>query len=174
MRSGGGKGKGSSYERLICKRLSLWITAGKKEDCFWRSAMSGGRATVAQRKGKEVRQAGDITAVSPEGHALTDVFYIELKHYKKLDIESFFLKGQGTLANFWRTAVKEARKHDRQPLMIVRQNRTPDLVLSRPSALSPLMNGVPKNLSITLRSHSLGRVTVWLLDEMLACPFKVR
>jgi len=47
MRKGGGKAKGASFERDICRRLSLWVSAGKQEDVFWRSAMSGGRSTVA-------------------------------------------------------------------------------------------------------------------------------
>jgi hypothetical protein len=77
MSNGRSKAKGSSFERDICKRLSLWVSDGEEQDCFWRSAMSGGRSTVANRRGVKLnRQAGDITSTSPEGHALTDKFFI--------------------------------------------------------------------------------------------------
>ena len=64
--------------------------------------MSGGRATVA--KGK-VRQAGDITAVAPEGHAFVDTFFIECKSYKNLSLDCL-IKGKGDLIDFWQIAVK--------------------------------------------------------------------
>ena len=85
MRPGMGKAKGSAFEREVCKKLSLWITDGKMDDCLWRSAISGGRATIAHRKGKVVRQGGDICAVSLEGHVLTNKWYIENKHVKKME-----------------------------------------------------------------------------------------
>jgi hypothetical protein len=51
MRKGGGKQKGSQFERDVCRELSLWVSHGKQEDVYWRSAMSGGRSTVAALKG---------------------------------------------------------------------------------------------------------------------------
>ena len=36
--------KGSEFEREMCKCLSLWWTDSKRDDVFWRSAQSGGRA----------------------------------------------------------------------------------------------------------------------------------
>ncbi len=137
MRKGGGKSKGAAYERWVCEQLSLWITNGKRRDCLWRSAMSGGRATIQNRKGKKinVRQAGDITSVSPEGHALTDNFYIECKHVKKLALDQFIVKNTGALAKFWKTAQHAARKYSRNPIIIARQNGWPDLVIFRPAPL---------------------------------------
>jgi hypothetical protein len=130
MRRGGGKNKGSAFERKICKQLSLWVSLGKQSDCFWRSAISGGRATVQHRKGVKVRQSGDICSVSPEGHALTNNWYIECKHYKDLDVASFILKGVGNLAKFWRTTKREAERHDKDPLLIAKQNNQPVLVIT--------------------------------------------
>ena len=37
MRSGGGKQKGSAFEREICKKLSLWFTENERDDIFFRS-----------------------------------------------------------------------------------------------------------------------------------------
>lgn len=166
------KGKGSSYERSICRLLSRWITNGEKDDCFWRSSLSGGRATVAHRKGQSVRQAGDITAVAPEGHILTDFAYLELKHYRNLDIESFFLTGKGALAGFWEKTIQEGRKHQREPVLIAKQNHTPDLIITRPPALKRLTGKTPTGRVIRIK-HAARVCEVRLLEDVLACPFKV-
>jgi hypothetical protein len=130
-----GKVKGSSFEREVCKLFSLWISGGQNEDLFWRSAMSGGRATVAHRKGKVVRQSGDITAVAPEAHFFTDIFFMECKFLKKLQIDKFILLGEGTLAKFWQVCIKEAAKHGRKPMLIARENGKPPLVITQKGAL---------------------------------------
>jgi hypothetical protein len=148
MRSGGSKAKGSSFERKICVELSLWITGGKMKDCFWRSAMSGGRATVHSRS---VRQAGDICAVAPEGHVLTNQFCIECKHVKKLDIASFILNNRGALAKFWKQACKQAQDQLRQPLLIAKENGREPLVLCRPRALRMYCVSEAKTISPEIR-----------------------
>ena len=129
MRKGGGKQKGNSFERDCCKKLSRWITNGKREDVLWRSAMSGGRATIARKSGKDVRQAGDICLVSPEGHSLTDRFFIECKFYSDLQIDSFLLQYKGNLARFWTHCVKQAKQHNRSPMLIAKQNHKPALLI---------------------------------------------
>lgn len=131
MKAGGGKQKGSAFEREVCKRLGLWITEGASEDVFWRSAMSGGRSTLLARKGKEAaRQAGDICAVAPEGHVLTDKFFVECKFYRDLSILSFlFGKQRGALHNFWQTAKEQAAKHRKNPMLIAKQNLEQTIVL---------------------------------------------
>lgn len=74
------KGKGSAYERKICKQLSMWWTDGERDDVFWRSSNSGGRAKVRSRQGKGTHgQYGDITATDPIGEPLLQAFTIELK-----------------------------------------------------------------------------------------------
>lgn len=93
--------------------------------------MSGGRATVAHKRGESNRQGGDICSVSPEGHALTDIFYIECKAYKDLQVDSFLIKGKGVLAGFWAEAVKKAAQHEREPVLIAKQNNVPTIVLTQ-------------------------------------------
>ena len=130
MRPGGGKSKGSQFERDICKALSLWVSHGKSEDLFWRSAMSGGRATVGARKGKDLaRHAGDISATGREGHALTDDWYIECKRYADLNFGAFFLKAAGPLAQFWAEACAQADQHKKMPMLIAREDRNETFVL---------------------------------------------
>ena len=129
MRPGGGKQKGSSFERNVCVLLSLWVTKGKHKDVFWRSSMSGGRATIHVARGGVNRQSGDIAAVRPEGHALTDVFFIECKHVKTLRVERFFIDESGPMWNYWEQCMKQANDHAKRPMLIAKQNNMEPLVV---------------------------------------------
>jgi len=176
MRPGGGKAKGAEFEREICVMLSQWVTKGKREDLFWRSAMSGGRATVAKRRGSNLAsQAGDISAVHRLGHVLTADFYFELKHVKDLGLTSFIVKSQGPLAKFWKTACKEARVYKKEPILIVRQNRLPALVVAKVGTVNMLhVDRMGKGLAIVNNTvpHRFRHCEIWLLDDVLNAPFK--
>ena len=132
MRPGGGKSKGASFERLICTLLSLWLSRGKQEDLLWRSSISGGRSTVAAAKGKRfAQQAGDISAIHPLGHKLTDNFYPECKTYRDLNFVGLLLR-RGKLAEFWLETRKQAIHYKKHPFLIAKQNQQPIIVcLSR-------------------------------------------
>ena len=76
--------KGSSFEREICKQLSTWWSKGiegaARDDVFWRSSQSGGRATQRAKFGKRTSGSyGDINAVDPIGQPLLRYFTFELK-----------------------------------------------------------------------------------------------
>ena len=130
MRAGGSKQKGSAYERDICKKLSLWASSGKREDCFWRSAMSGGRSTIQIRKGKQnTSQAGDISSIDRIGAELIEQFCIECKHYKTLDLIPGIIHNRGALYSFWNKVVEDAFAIRKMPLLIAKQNRLPSLIL---------------------------------------------
>lgn len=129
-KGGKGKRKGSKFERQLCWALSRFVDPDGTDTIFWRSAMSGGRATVQQHKGiKNVNQAGDITCIDEKGAWLTGMFCIESKFYKDLDIDSGLLSGMGLLAKFWKKHCKVSKKNDRHPLLIAKQNRTQTLAL---------------------------------------------
>lgn len=125
MKKGKSKAKGGSFERSTCKGLSLWLTQGKDEDVFWRAAMSGGRATVGKKSGKNLaKQAGDISAVSEIGHKLTNQFYIECKYYKTLNLDKIAaMEESGNLVKFWKIAQTEAKSYSKIPMLIAKQNR---------------------------------------------------
>lgn len=125
MRKGGGKQKGSAFERLICKELSLWISRGEAQDVFWRSAMSGGRSTVAMKQGtKLAAQAGDVSSIDTLGHKFIQQFMVECKFYKSLDYAAL-IKGKGNLLTFWNRAYEDAREYHKQPILIAKQNNYP-------------------------------------------------
>lgn len=128
MVKGGSKRKGSSFEREISVKLSLWNSSGEREDVFWRSSQSGGRATVARKKQKELKtQAGDLSAIHPSGQEFLDVFYVELKFYRDLNY-SGIVNRTGNLIKFWQSTVIEANSYKRSPMLVTKQNRMPVVI----------------------------------------------
>jgi hypothetical protein len=173
MKPGGGKQKGAAFERQICQALSLWLSRDKRKDLFWRSAMSGGRATVAYKKGVKLStQGGDISAIDPLGAVLTDAFCIEVKFYKDLDIQAFLL-GRGKLTAFWKQVTRDASRYGKEPMLIARQNLYPTLVLVR--HMSPLAwrcegNRIMRSKFVRWVVIDRG-IAVGLFDDMLKVPY---
>jgi hypothetical protein len=110
MRPGGGKNKGSAFEREICKTLSLWWTDGVRDDIFWRTASSGGRATQRSKRGKGTHgAAGDICALDPIGQPLMDLITLELKcGYPTARLDDLVERPAGK--NLWRQWIEQAER----------------------------------------------------------------
>ena len=139
MRSGGGPKKGSRYEREICKALSRWISEGQRDDVFWRTAMSGGRATIGLRSGEVRRaQAGDVGAIDALGEQLLKHVVIDTKAYDELNVFSGIVNDAGRLYRFWNELRDEARKFDKRPMLIARQNNMPAVCLLTPVSCEQL------------------------------------
>lgn len=129
MKPGGGKQKGAGFEREVCKKLSDWISGGERTDLFWRSAMSGGRATIGLRKGEKVgEQAGDISPIHQAGHALTGLFVLECKFYNDLQFQNLIFSRNGGVAEFWLTVAEIGAELKKRPLLIAKQNHYPTLM----------------------------------------------
>lgn len=80
--------KGGSYEREIAKQLGQWWDG--RDDIFWRSSNSGGRATARYKatKKKTSGQHGDIALTDPIGKPFTDVLTLEIKRgYPRANIQ---------------------------------------------------------------------------------------
>jgi len=79
--------KGSQGERETSNELSRWWSDGSRDDIFWRTAGSGGRATSRSKVGKKTKyQYGDITFTDPIGKPLLDLMVIENKRGYSDDI----------------------------------------------------------------------------------------
>jgi hypothetical protein len=138
MKPGGGKAKGASFERYVCRELSLWVSRGQRKDVFWRSAMSGGRSTVGFKGGDKLSaQAGDVSAIDDLGMNFIKKFVIECKHVKDLNIENV-IKRNGALVQFWLVLCKEAARHGKLPFLVARQNNFPTLVATTRQGLVEL------------------------------------
>lgn len=147
MRKGGGHAKGSSYERDIAKRLSLWWTRDlpePRDDIFWRTSGSGARATSRSKiKKKTAYEYGDITFTDPIGKPFIDCFLIECKcgYSDEIDILDLFHREENsTLFYWWRKALGEAEDAGRKNcLLITARNRKPELCLINKSFFSDLL-----------------------------------
>lgn len=124
-----GKGKGSAFERKICVLLSMWVSELLRQDLFWRSAMSGGRATVMRKKGaSNTSQGGDISAVDILGMPLTTAFSIECKFYACLDMDNAVYTGKGKIIEHWKQTLRDAEASGKLPMMVTKENRRNILV----------------------------------------------
>lgn len=154
MKAGGGKAKGSQFEREVCVTLSKWLSNGAKEDVLWRSAMSGGRATVAAKRGKRLSsQVGDISCIHPIGNRFISEFAIECKYYADLDFKGL-ITGKGKLLEFWEEISKQADTHGKCPFLVARQNRIKPVVCLAHNGLTKL--GLwPSNTILISRPYDL-------------------
>jgi hypothetical protein len=132
-------GKGASWEREVCRRLSLWWSKGESDSLLWRTAMSGGRATIQARSGIiNTAQAGDIGAIHEDGLPLLKIVCVECKFWRDLDLLAGFIEGRGKLFRFWEKHRHDSERIKRQPLMIAKQNRTPALLMTTAEAADRL------------------------------------
>lgn len=168
-------GKGASFERRACKSLSIWVSGGLREDVFWRSAMSGGRASLAsRRKGGRAfnAQSGDITAIHKSGHALLHAFVLECKHVKDLNMMRIVRGRTGHLFRFWKKLKKECKAAGKKlPMMIARQNRYPDLLITNAVGAALLMAGRP-DLRIRIVLPTEGMYSFLFRDILTDLDFK--
>jgi hypothetical protein len=171
MRPGGGKQKGAQFERDICVHLSKWITSGASADVFWRSAMSGGRATVAMRKQDVLsNQVGDLSCIDPAGHHFINAFIVECKFYSDLNITGL-LTGKGKLLEFWGVLKKQSRDYHKFPMLVARQNRMQSLVCFDKSGLC-LLGLYPESCELIAPKYDLH--ILGFTDFLKRCkPFKL-
>jgi hypothetical protein len=72
--------KGRRFEIWLAGVLSRWWSRGKRDDIFWHTHDSGGRATKRTKRGLSTTNLyGDICAVDLVGVPLLKVFTIEAK-----------------------------------------------------------------------------------------------
>lgn len=100
------KNKGNSFERLICKKLSLFLTDNQDERICWRTSSSGGTSTNLKKKNNKSsfveKNEGDIAQTVDKGvYPNVDLFFedfiVECKAYKTID---FYPPLKGNLKEF--------------------------------------------------------------------------
>lgn len=127
MKPGRGKGKGSAFERLVGKRLSLWLTDGESGTQLIRSVLSGGWS------GRGSRQAGDLAANGPAGERFRTLYAVECKHRKEISLYSFWTKSATSddLPGWWSKLTAEVDAAGLKPLLVFRENGMPIMVAMR-------------------------------------------
>lgn len=107
--------KGGEFEREFCKDLSRWWTNGARDDIFWRTAGSGGRATARRKQGRTTANSnGDIMATDVLGIPLLNVFAFELKRgYSKHTIVDVFDKAPNSALQEYENWIVQAEESQR-------------------------------------------------------------
>ena len=143
-----GKGKGSAFERDICKKLSLWWSEGQNEDIFWRTAGSGARAKVRGKK-RTFGQYGDVQATDPIGQPLIDLCTIELKRgYNSSTLSDFLDRvskkkdSKPQLQEFIEQAIRDCRlRDDESEWMLMVKRDYKEVVLFTPYRFFATLDG---------------------------------
>ena len=150
MKKGGGKRKGSSFERVIAKDLSLWITGGGNNGIFWRTHSSGAMGTVGKRR----FEYGDIMAIDDLGKPLTDNYNIECRHGKVLNIKDLIYHPKSSsILQLILEGRKNADSSNRRPLWIFKEQGKDVMVMmnyDRNEPFKSLWNGIDFVLAIDL------------------------
>jgi len=130
-RKGFGKNKGNAFERTIAKTLSLWVSGGTRDDLYWRTAGSGGRATTRRRVARKgtVNADGDIGSESPIGRLLIETFHVECKRYNKLEAERLVFNNTGFLVSTWKHLVSDSRIGKKRPMLIAKQDHRDAIIV---------------------------------------------
>lgn len=121
MKPGGGKRKGGAFEREISRHLTYWASGQCKDLWYYRSPGSGSVATVS----KHMNISGDIVSLTPEADVLTNLFNIETKvGYPTTDFFHYFKKGKFNIEAFWTQCCRDAKKSNKEPLLIYKKPPT--------------------------------------------------
>lgn len=117
----GKSGKGSSWEREICKFLSKWIQGEEKPYLFWRGRGSGSTFTKDDLVGESF--AGDIYPVRDEGKWLLNYFVIECKNgYPKASIDKHLKYNKNDdIYDFWLQVNSDCKKVKKSPMLVYRK-----------------------------------------------------
>ena len=180
MAKGRGKGKGSQFERDLCTRLSQWWTKDERDDVFWRSTISGGRATARSAKGKKTYgQYGDIQAVDPIGEPLLKAVTIEAKcGYRSVAFSDLLDAGYRMKPIWWKwlDQIKVAREQADSAswLLIVKRDRR-DVIVVMPYSLyvelekvvGPLPSVRPSMSLLCPKGHGVSRLLAMPLEGFL-------
>ena len=132
--------KGSAFEREVCKRLSLWWTQdeddGSRDDVFWRTSNSGGRATTRGKSGKKTKnQYGDVGATDLMGQPLLDLVTIEIKRgYNSSTIADLLDKPLGAAKQRYEEWIEKIIKTSEEAktpywLLITRRDRRETIIV---------------------------------------------
>jgi len=127
------KNKGNHYERVISKKLSLWISNGIRDDLLWRTHNSGGRFTHRFNIGKDtINQSGDITSTSSLSEYFSNKYIIECKSYNDINLWTLFTNKNinNSVLSWWKNNKKKADIINKTLLLIVKQDFKPDLLFT--------------------------------------------
>lgn len=169
MRAGGGKEKGSAFERETGAQLSRWITAGQRKDLFSRNVLSGGRFTGQERKGETLGIPGDLMAAHPLAFDFLRRHVIECKHYADLGFAQFLFDQDRAsfLIKTYDHTVNQAIKIDAFAWVIAKQNMKPAILLCPEHSANGLLRFAKRGPRIWHHKLQRGYLYMFLLSDIL-------
>lgn len=127
LKPGGGKTKGSGWERTCCEILSLWLSKGERKDLICRTVGSGGQFTSSAQRGTIKGLAGDLRAQDGiEAFKFFERTVTECKFWADLELVKFLLQS-GELYEAMQKVKKEAEQTEKPNwwLLAKQNNRQP-------------------------------------------------
>ncbi len=163
------KSKGGQWERDFCRLLSLWWSKGEDRDIFWRTASSGGMATINKNLPTQV---GDVTYMKPEGQLLIDNFVFELKHYSYKGLDFLpLLDYKGNIFEWWVKLCKEAEQYNKIPFLVIKvSHRGVYGILPKQYLTNKTITWgrILKLNRFSFEPHKKGGFSMFCLDEFLS------
>jgi hypothetical protein len=147
--------KGFGFERELAVAWSKWFTNGDREDVFWRTSGSGGRATRNTQLTRYTH--GDMAPIDPIGYPLCDRFNFEFKFYKDYTLLGVLhpVGPDRDWVQFWTKTCWEAEQSSRYPLLVTKRNH------GKPCIWLP--HCIFRDLVMSKRA--IGTVTLTLAEE---------
>jgi len=149
MKKGGGKSKGSGYERVVSRFLTKWLTGEETPYRFYRSPSSGAVATVTRSE----NISGDIISVKNEADFFTRIFSVEIKTgYKDADFFQHFKDMKNdVIKTFWIQCCTDADMAKKQPMLIFKKTGLKPIIGINSLTRSTLECSIklPKSLTVT-------------------------
>ena len=130
--------KGGRFEGELCRLFSKWFTHGKRDDVFYKTSGSGGRATHRQRLQKQTAfSAGDMSFTDSIGQPFIVYFLVEIKRgYNSRVVFNNLIdkdsKQMPLIVEWFKKANKERSQNRRKAVMLLmRRDYAKTLVVSQ-------------------------------------------
>jgi len=121
--------KGGAFERRCGRDLSLWLTGGADRSQLIRSQSSGGW------KYRNVNHVGDLAPNGPAGEEFRSVFGVECKDREEFEWRHLWTSANPALCKWWLKHQGECAEHNLAPMLLLKRNREPLLVVLPPDLL---------------------------------------
>lgn len=161
MKSGGGKAKGSGYEREICRFLTKWVSGVETPYVFYRSPSSGAVSTITRSD----NISGDIISVKNEGDFLLNLFSIEVKTgYPQADFFQHFKDTKrDIIKDFWIQCQTDAKKSNKYGMLIFKKKGLKPIV--------GICNNMQSILNDMVDLHLINSIQIRFFDETPSVVF---
>lgn len=159
MKSSASKAKGSDFERLMCKRISLWLSGGESEDLIWRNKGQPNRRIQGRRR---LEQFGDAHAISGAAEWFMSRYNIEFKNVAELDLLEQVdkpKKKESLIITHWKQCTYDAEETGRRPMLIQKRSFGEPFIMAEMFLADSL--DVPRSKRIDFVDHAGKDVTIF-------------